>query len=427
MNKFELQARIATTHLTEHIQHLPLTERDISCETCYIKPKRNKLTQQFNHFWYWVYQYENAQTFNSYTTTAFEAYLEEFKQEDPEQTTVSLQLSTRSFNTLLSIRYHPVPRESKRLHLYFLNLTKKTDYFNNPVTEELIENLRPLVHQELNKANKPPTELPPPIEPPENLGNMAEDLQTAFEAVFGANATNLTNVLKANNTALTQALANNAPNAGPKEQNLIKIEPYHGRDDEDPHEWMELFAQAAVTNRWQGDRRIEIATGYLRDAARDWFARVRNTITTWDDAENQDASFIPRFIAEFSTVARQNKWYNDLVTLRQLPSEMVDDYSRKFKKLVRKVRTTAELPPPLQIRMFLIGLNPIITPLVAIQNPETLDATITKAKAVESGYQYTPGSQMPVQATVPLTNGTPATVAAILPFLEEIQLIINLQ
>ena len=134
-----------------------------------------------------------------------------------------------------------MPKESKRLHLYFLNLTKKTDFFNNPVTEELIEILRPLVQQELTRINKPIAKLPPPIEPPENLENMvdANALRTAFEAIFGANAVHLTDVLRNNNTTLTQAIADNAPNgnnAALKEQNLIKIEPYHGRDDEDSHE-----------------------------------------------------------------------------------------------------------------------------------------------------------------------------------------------
>ncbi|CAI2188645.1 18327_t:CDS:1, partial [Funneliformis geosporum] len=43
------------------------------------------------------------------------------------------------------------------------------------------------------------------------------------------------------------------------------------------------------------------------------------------------------------------------------------------------------IPDAFKVRMFLNGLNKELATLVAIQNPNTLDAAITKAKTVEAG------------------------------------------
>src|SRR5437764_194780 len=81
------------------------------------------------------------------------------------------------------------------------------------------------------------------------------------------------------------------------------------------------------------------------------------------------------------------------MTIRQFANEKVDDYSRRFKKLLRKVnfqgRNEPEIVPDiLQGRMFLFGLSPLLTPLVATDNPVILEEAIERAKTVEVGYNY---------------------------------------
>ena len=44
--------------------------------------------------------------------------------------------------------------------------------------------------------------------------------------------------------------------------------------------------------------------------------------------------------------------------------------------------------------MFLFGLSPLLTPLVATDNPETLEEAIERAKTVEVGYNYVPTKQV---------------------------------
>ena len=100
----------------------------------------------------------------------------------------------------------------------------------------------------------------------------------------------------------------------------MKVETFHGRDDEDPHEWIELFNQAATTNRWPDNQKLAIAAGYLRDAAHDWFVNDRANIQQWH-IQNQQGNFDDRFIEYFSPETKQNQWYYELMTIRQTSEE----------------------------------------------------------------------------------------------------------
>ena len=46
------------------------------------------------------------------------------------------------------------------------------------------------------------------------------------------------------------------------------------------------------------------------------------------------------------------------------------------------------IPPQLQVRMYLCGLNSLITPLVSIGAPADLGAAIDSARTVETGYNF---------------------------------------
>src|SRR2546429_4785791 len=87
------------------------------------------------------------------------------------------------------------------------------------------------------------------------------------------------------------------------------------------------------------------------------------------------------------------------MTIRQFANEKVDNYSQRFKKLLRKVNFRQEeepeiVPAILQVRMYLFGLLPLLTPLVATDNPTTLEEAIERAKTVEIGYNYVPTNQV---------------------------------
>jgi len=73
----------------------------------------------------------------------------------------------------------------------------------------------------------------------------------------------------------------------------------------------------------------------------------------------------------------------------------VEHYARRFQKLLRKVNGNREettVPDVLQVRMFIYGLSPLLVPLVASQDPGTLNNAIERAKVVETSYNYIPNS-----------------------------------
>src|SRR5437667_9077196 len=92
-------------------------------------------------------------------------------------------------------------------------------------------------------------------------GMNPQQLQTVLQTIFGNKRQNI--------TALTQQLQIQQP--APRELTLIKIEPFYGKDEEDPHEWVELFNQAATANRWPDNRKVAIAAESLRDATHNWY------------------------------------------------------------------------------------------------------------------------------------------------------------
>src|SRR5437763_13640237 len=171
---------------------------------------------------------------------------------------------------------------------------------------------------------------------------------------------------------------------------------------------MEAFEQAAMANQWTRNRCVEIAPGYFKDAARDWYLSHKNKLNHWSDwNENQGEGedlihhigLKNQFLEYFTPETKQNQWYHELMTIRQFANEKVDNYSRRFKKLLRKVNFCSEnelkiVPDILQVRMFLFRLSPLLTPLVATDNLVTLEEAIERAKTVEDKYNYVPTKQV---------------------------------
>ena len=99
------------------------------------------------------------------------------------------------------------------------------------------------------------------------------------------------------------------------------------------------------------------------------------------------------------------------MTIWQTSEEKVNEYCHRFQKLLRKVNTNNLIPDALQVRMFLYGLNPLLTPLVFTNNPANLNAAIERAKVVETGYNYVLTKQ--ISLNVPVATVENPTINAI--------------
>ena len=133
---------------------------------------------------------------------------------------------------------------------------------NQPIRPQLQQLQQPQLQQQQQQLQQQQQQ------PQQAAGMNNLQLQTVLQAIFGLNGQHITN--------LTQQLQNQQPE--PRELTLVKVELFHGKDDEDPHEWIELFNQAATANQWPDNRKVAIAAGYLRDAAHDWYVNDRANI-----------------------------------------------------------------------------------------------------------------------------------------------------
>ncbi|CAB4416096.1 unnamed protein product [Rhizophagus irregularis] len=58
-----------------------------------------------------------------------------------------------------------------------------------------------------------------------------------------------------------------------------------------------------------------------------------------DTGSNGGNNFTDLFKGYFANDTRKNKWYQELLTLRQGSNETVDDYAAKFQRLLKRVDT----------------------------------------------------------------------------------------
>ncbi|HVI20426.1 MAG TPA: hypothetical protein VM660_00015, partial [Bacillus sp. (in: firmicutes)] len=191
----------------------------------------------------------------------------------------------------------------------------------------------------------------------------------------------------ANEAQMTAALGTifgvNGINVRP-EGSVIKIEPFHGKKTEDPVSWLAAFNRAKTTNQWRDDRRVDIAAGYLRGEAAEWFEGVKTDIGVhWTAGANGGNNFTDKFNAQFNTDQRKNEWFHELLTLRQNEDETVDTYAAKFIKLAKRAGVTDDGNKK---RMFLHGLRPTLIPFVQMNDPGTLQITIDTARRTEAGF-----------------------------------------
>ena len=110
-------------------------------------------------------------------------------------------------------------------------------------------------------------------------------MRNLLERAFGntGNITQLLTNLQAETTANTNAINNLRTANESKVGKIVELSTFHGKEEEDPHEWLELFEQAHLTNNQplgnNKARKIAIAAGYLRDAAHDWYQNDQGNIT----------------------------------------------------------------------------------------------------------------------------------------------------
>ncbi|CAG8528441.1 17540_t:CDS:1 [Gigaspora rosea] len=64
-----------------------------------------------------------------------------------------------------------------------------------------------------------------------------------------------------------------------RELTHVKVDPFHGSNDQNPIEWLEALKRVAATNNWTERRMLKIASGYLRNLAAYWYKGKKDDLT----------------------------------------------------------------------------------------------------------------------------------------------------
>ncbi|KAG9303978.1 hypothetical protein G9A89_005888 [Geosiphon pyriformis] len=115
-------------------------------------------------------------------------------------------------------------------------------------------------------------------------------------------------------------------------------------DAQDPIEWLDDFKRAATTNQYDNKYKFQIVGGYLQGSSATWFSQETNPnaqqkIIRWAPANagEDNIFFTIQFEIKFKTPILISKWHMELEKKTQGPGEVVTEYAKAIRKLIKWV------------------------------------------------------------------------------------------
>ncbi|CAB4414668.1 unnamed protein product [Rhizophagus irregularis] len=397
MPYYNLLKKEIKSHQRKHCKGKTIDQKQNHCIQCYpVKSiSADNIPDGFEVFWLWISIQYTAKEYTGATIAAFKVLKDEIASN--AQPNILVSITTR---IIQSIKFRQITTPLLELSFYLHKLFESTNGFKNLPTDIQVTNAYQLFHN---------------IQPNNNMAISNAEMTAIFDGVFGNNGVDWKNSLtaihtaaQATNTALT-TLQTATANCATK---IIEVPPFYGRDDEDPYEWIQAFLQAHTTNGWADDRKVALAAGHLKEAAYNWYQNDHTNITQW---KGNNASFKDRFLAYFATDARKNQWTRELQGIKQKEGESVEDYSRRFRKVLNKATHENALANQYEVNYFINGLSPIYVSQVVLSAPADLATAITRVKLIETEVKYTLMNVMPKEEATNTTTTitTPAPVAQV--------------
>ncbi|CAG8815394.1 35594_t:CDS:2 [Gigaspora margarita] len=139
------------------------------------------------------------------------------------------------------------------------------------------------------------------------------------------------------------------------------------------------FEHAVEANNWNENCRLQIASGYLKEAVANWYKKK----TESEDEVERNKSFYYLLVEQFTPLKKQHHWQIELNSLIQQEHKRVDTYTTKFKRLLNYINTNNYLLNTYIVRMFLGGLKGMNAVLVTIVAPKRLSKAIATVRRVE--------------------------------------------
>ncbi|KAG9297631.1 hypothetical protein G9A89_011146 [Geosiphon pyriformis] len=183
-----------------------------------------------------------------------------------------------------------------------------------------------------------------------------------------------------------------------------------------------LLFRAATANQYDDEYKFQIVSGYLQGSPATWFsqktdANTQQRIVRWTLANvgEINTSFTTWFENKFRTPILISKWCMELKRRTQSPGEVVTEYAKAIRKLIKRVDTGRNWTEEQKIHSFTKGLRTDLSyalwPLLALKDNLTMDMAIELAQRIEDNQRIHLGSTLPVFAPVSVMAPAPQMAA----------------
>ncbi|KAG9306004.1 hypothetical protein G9A89_009328 [Geosiphon pyriformis] len=146
--------------------------------------------------------------------------------------------------------------------------------------------------------------------------------------------------------------------------------------------------------QYDDEYKFQIIGGYLQDSPATWFLQKTNAgaqqrIVRWTPANigENNTSFTTQFENKFRTPILISKWRMELERRTQGPSEIVTEYAKAIRKLIKRVDFGRNWTEEQKIHSFTKGLRTDLSyalwPLLALKDNPTMDMAIELTQRIE--------------------------------------------
>ncbi|KAG9287806.1 hypothetical protein G9A89_017401 [Geosiphon pyriformis] len=193
-------------------------------------------------------------------------------------------------------------------------------------------------------------------------------------------------------------------------------------DVQDSIKWLDDFERAATANQYNKKYKFQIIGGYLQGSSATWFsqetdANAQNRIIRWTpiNAGEENTSFTTQFEAKFRTPILISKWHMELERKTQGLGEVVTEYAKTIRKLIKCVDFGRNWTKEQKIHSFTkelrTDLSYALWPLLALKDNPTMDMAIELAQRIEDNQRMHLGSTLLVFAPAPVMAPAPQMAA----------------
>ncbi|EXX65100.1 hypothetical protein RirG_136540 [Rhizophagus irregularis DAOM 197198w] len=185
-------------------------------------------------------------------------------------------------------------------------------------------------------------------------------------------------------------LVDRIENAGNEAGGIINIPLFYGKEEEDVSDWIRQFevaftaiGKAAGTN---SERQAAYTAAHLRGAAAQWYNEMKETnashLRNWADADD-DNDLKHRIKRRFTREDVRRRKMLELRKTKQGINESVEDYTRRFRQVLRVATRGHALADEYQVDFYIEGLEATVGYQVRRQNPGNLNDAINIARRKE--------------------------------------------